>query len=51
MFWVQVIETETEKVEREIGPYTTERMAERAEDGVNRNLNHDRFHTDIREEK
>lgn len=36
-----------EHVEHTLGPYDSERTAERAEDGVNRNLDHGRFYTRI----
>lgn len=43
--YVQVIEIETGNKIKELGPYKSERMAEKAEDGVNRNLNHHKFFT------
>ena len=43
---VQVIETETGEVVRDIGPVAVNR-AERIQRGVEINLNHERFHTDI----
>ena len=44
---IEIIETESDKVEHTIkmDPPKGERMAERTEDGVNRNLDHDRFYT------
>ena len=38
-------------LETKLGPYTTERIAERAERGVNRNLDHDRFYTGVVDEE
>lgn len=34
-----------------LGPYGSERLAERAEDGVNRSLNHDVYYTTMEEVK
>jgi hypothetical protein len=46
-FYVQVIEFESGKVERELGPYVNERLAEKADDGLTRQLNHERYYTRI----
>lgn len=46
--FVHIIEHGTERVESELGPYDSERTAERADDGVNRNLDHSRFYTMVR---
>jgi hypothetical protein len=43
---VEVIETDTGKVEKALGPYS-ERGAERAELGVLANMNRDAYHTRI----
>jgi hypothetical protein len=43
-FYVQIIET-VERVEKELGPYSSEQLAEKADMGANRNLNHERFFT------
>ncbi len=45
--WVIIVDDETEKVEKMLGPYANERMAEKADNGVNINLNHERFTTRI----
>lgn len=42
---VEVVETATGKVVRKLGPQKTVRLAEKLEDGVNINLDHERFHT------
>ena len=55
-FYVQIIERSfafndeiiKKRVMKEMGPYS-ERKAERIEDGVNINLNHDRYYTTIKE--
>lgn len=47
--YVVIYET-TDKGDREekrLGPYETERLAEKADSGANRNLNHERFWTRI----
>ena len=44
-YFVQIIENHTGNKIEEIGPYSSERMAERAERGVLRNLNRDRYFT------
>lgn len=44
--WVLIID-ENDKVEKMLGPYANERMAEKADSGVNRNLNHERYLTRI----
>ena len=46
-FVVQIIETATGEVEKQFGP-TYERRAEKIEDGVSINLNHEAFHTEIK---
>lgn len=47
MFVVRIIETSTNRIEKEFSPQFHKRAAERIEDGVNINLNHERFHTEI----
>lgn len=46
-WYVQIIEVTDggEKIDRELGPYDDERLADKADNGVNRNLNHERFFT------
>ena len=46
-YYVQVREIVGDKLEREIGPYASLRLAEKAEDGVLRQLNHERYFTDV----
>ena len=48
-FFVEIIEIATRKPEKTLGPYDTRRVAGRAEDGVNRNLDHKRFFTHVTE--
>lgn len=45
-WYVQVVETETGNVERQIGCWS-ERDAEKVERGLLRNMNTDRYHTSI----
>lgn len=45
-YFVRIIEWGTERIERELGPYGSLRLAERAEDGVLRNLDQERFYTE-----
>jgi hypothetical protein len=45
MYVVRVVETATKRVEREFEP-RSERAAERLEDGLERNMDHERFHTE-----
>lgn len=47
---VQIIEHRTEKVIKEI-ECPTERKAEKIDDGVNINLNHENYYTKIRKDK
>jgi hypothetical protein len=46
-FYVVVVETETGAVVKRLGPLASERQADRVDDGVMRNLNHERFHTEV----
>ncbi len=39
------------EVYKTMGPYANERMAEKAEAGIGRNMNHDRYYTVIREDQ
>lgn len=43
-FFVEIIHTSTGVVDRRIGPLSKAR-ADHVEDGVNINLNHDKYHT------
>ena len=45
MIYVEVVEYETEQVLKRIGPFENERMADRCCNGVDRNLNHDRYYS------
>jgi len=44
--YVDIVETATGKREKRMGPMS-ERKAEKVDSGANRNLNHERFHTEI----
>lgn len=48
-YQVVIIEMETDEIVERFEPCATEREAERLEDGVNINLNHDEFMTQIEE--
>lgn len=50
-WYVDVVRAATGEIEKSLGPYGSERTAERAEDGLNRNIDHERYYTDIREEE
>jgi len=50
-YFVDIIELEPRAVEHTLGPYESWSVACRAEDGVNRNLNHEKYCTVIRAEK
>ena len=47
MYYVEIVEFETEKVVKRMGGYTSERRADILDKGVNINLNHDKFFTRI----
>lgn len=42
---IEIVETATGKVEKKLGPYASEHLCDKADDGVNRNLDHERFYT------
>lgn len=44
-WYVEIVEFGTDKVERTIGPYATERNADKAMSGADRNLNHEKYYT------
>lgn len=44
--YIQIREFKTDRLERELGPYPNQRIADRAEDGLMRQLDHDRFYTE-----
>lgn len=46
-FYVQIIEYASGEVEKELGPYNTERMADKACDGVDVNLNHGAYYSQV----
>jgi uncharacterized FlaG/YvyC family protein len=50
-FVIQVREFNTDTLVREIGPYQSLRLAEKAEDGLTRQLDHDRFYSDVIEKQ
>ena len=45
-YYIEVRELETDKVVKRMGPHN-ERRAERIDDGLNHNLNHDKYYTVI----
>lgn len=48
MTWhVEIVAFDGRRVEHTIGPYASERLAERADAGLNRQLDHGRFFTRI----
>jgi hypothetical protein len=49
-WFVEIVESATDKVELRTGPFPSERSAERCEDGAMRNLCHEAFYTRIVEE-
>lgn len=44
-WWVELVESPGDVVVKRLGPFPSERMAEKCERGVNINLNHERFYT------
>lgn len=42
---IEIVEYTTSKVEKKLGPYASVRLRDKADDGVNRNLDHNRFYT------
>lgn len=46
-FFVEIVESASGGVEKKLGPYPSRRMAEKAEAGVCRNLDHERFYTRV----
>jgi len=48
-YYVDIIKTETGEVSREIDCCTSYKKVERVENGVNINLNHNEYHTEINE--
>jgi len=57
MFWVMVYNYEKTTDEgrgepvRRIGPFSTRKLAEKADDGLTRQLNHSRFYSVVEEER
>lgn len=49
-FYVEVVRRQNDEVVKTIGPIDGERTAERTEDGVNINLNHEDYFTRIRKD-
>ncbi len=45
-FYVKIIEHKTRKTIKQMGPYT-EHKADKIDDGININLNHEEFYTQI----
>lgn len=50
VWYVDVIDRDTEEVTDRIGPMKSERGAGRVEDGMNINMNHDQYFTQIESE-
>jgi hypothetical protein len=46
VIYIQIREWGTDRVERELGPYANQRIADRAENGLMRQLDHERFYTE-----
>ena len=46
-YYVRIISYETDEITHQIGPISYLRKAEKAEAGLNRNLNHDDYYTDL----
>ncbi len=46
-FYVEIREIKTRKVEKRMGPFASERMAEKCDRGANINLDHARYFTNI----
>lgn len=51
MYQLVIKEYGTNKIDKEFEPVSNERIAERLERGVNINLNHDKYYTEIIEVK
>ena len=43
--YVEVVSYETGEVVKTLGPYASERLAEKAQDGVDANLDHENYYT------
>lgn len=48
-YFVEIVHSLTDTLEKRL-PYSSERMAEKGECGVNRNLDHEKYHTQITSE-
>lgn len=48
-YYVEVVKIEEDEVVERMGPHSDERWAERIEDGVNINLNHEKYYTRVAE--
>lgn len=42
---IEIVEHATDKVERKLGPYASESLRDRADAGLQQNLDHERFFT------
>lgn len=42
---IEIVEGATGKVEKKLGPFSSMRLRDRADDGVNRRLDHERYYT------
>ncbi len=50
-WFIDIVEYEGDRIEKTLGPYGSERVADRGDRGVNINLNHERFYTRVEERK
>jgi len=48
---VIILNHENDKIEKKFDWENSERIANKLDDGVNRNLDHDKYYTEIQEEK
>ena len=49
-YYVDIIEYETEETVKSLGPYPTDRMAEKADRGLGYQLDHSRFYSQLRKD-
>jgi hypothetical protein len=46
-WWIHIMSYRNDMVKHKIGPFTSARQAEKADTGLNRNLNHDAYYTQV----
>lgn len=46
-WYIEIVEYETNKVKRRLGPYISSRLARKIENGENYTLDHDRYFTRV----